>query len=235
LSRRFPEVDALSTTTIHAGEIGSAEKIRTLIVSNVRIYRDALAAQLDQHDRIAVVGAVGHDGAVRDVNRLEPGLVLLDVGEWYGLELATTFLTQRPELEIVAIAVPEIAGATIAAMWRGIAGFVARDGSIEDVISELERLTAYSQAEPITLAPPAMVPNGIKPVVAARSRTGDLTRRECEILEMIELGLSNKEIARDLRIEVGTVKNHVHNILEKLNVSRRNQAAHRVRVRIRNA
>jgi two-component system, NarL family, nitrate/nitrite response regulator NarL len=60
---------------------------------------------------------------------------------------------------------------------------------------------------------------------------GELTPRECEILEMIELGLSNKEIARKLRIEVGTVKNHVHNILDKMNVRRRNQAAHRVRVR----
>jgi len=48
---------------------------------------------------------------------------------------------------------------------------------------------------------------------------------------MIELGLSNKEIARKLRIEVGTVKNYVHNILDKMNVRRRNQAAHRVRVR----
>lgn len=133
----------------------------------------------------------------------------------------------------MAIAVPEIAGSTIAAMWRGIAGFVPRDGSIEDVMSELERLSACGRGEPITIAAPAMVPNAVKPGVALRSRAGDLTRRECEILEMIELGLSNKEIARNLNIEVGTVKNYVHNILEKLNVRGRNQAAHRVRVRVR--
>ena len=66
---------------------------------------------------------------------------------------------------------------------------------------------------------------------APRPAVADLTPREGEILEMIELGLSNKEIARDLRIEVGTVKNHVHNILEKLNVRRRNQAARHLRVR----
>lgn len=233
MSRRFAEADAPSAAPVQAGEIGSTVKVRTLIVSNVRIYREALASQLGQDDRLAIVGAVGHDGAVRDVNRLEPDMVLLDVGEWYGLELATTFLTQRPELGIVAIAVPEIAGATIAAMWRGIAGFVPRDGSIEDVIAELERLSAYGRGEPIIVAAPSIVPGAIKPAVAPRSRAGDLTRRECEILEMIELGLSNKEIARNLHIEVGTVKNHVHNILEKLNVRRRNQAAHRVRVRVR--
>lgn len=233
MSRRLAEAYAPSAAPVHADEVESTVKVRTLIVSNVRIYREALASQLAQHSRLSIVGAVGHDDAVDDVNRLEPDLVLLDVGEWNGLGLATTFLTQRPELGVVAIAVPEIAGSTIAAMWRGVAGFVARDGSIEDVMSELERLSACGRGEPITIAAPEMVPNTVKPGVAPRSRAGDLTLRECEILEMIELGLSNKEIARNLHIEVGTVKNHVHNILEKLNVRRRNQAAHRVRVRVR--
>lgn len=233
MARRFVEADAPSAVSIRTSEIGDAVKVRTLIVSNVRIYREALASQLVHCDRLAIVGAVGHDGAVGDVDRLAPDLVLLDVGEWHGLELATTFLTQRPELGIVAIAVPDVAGSTIATMWHGIAGFVARDGSIKDVMSELERLSYSGRGEPITVPAPAIAPAAMRPGIATRPRSRDLTRRECEILEMIELGLSNKEIARSLRIEVGTVKNHVHNILEKLNVTRRNQAAHRVRVRVR--
>jgi DNA-binding NarL/FixJ family response regulator len=56
-----------------------------------------------------------------------------------------------------------------------------------------------------------------------------LTARELEILDLIDQGLSNKEIARRLTIELSTVKNHVHNILEKLNVSRRSEAAARAR------
>lgn len=93
MSRRFAEADASSAAPLHAGELGSTVKVRTLIVSNVRIYREALASQLAHNSRLAIVGAVGHDDPVGDVNRLEPDLVLLDVGEWYGLELATTFLT----------------------------------------------------------------------------------------------------------------------------------------------
>jgi DNA-binding NarL/FixJ family response regulator len=117
-------------------------------------------------------------------------------------------------------------------MWSGFAGFVPRNGSINDVVVLLERLAAYGPRNQVTLAPPLLVrPNSIKTDNLPRPAVADLTPREGEILGMIELGLSNKEIARNLRIEVGTVKNHVHNILEKMNVRRRNQAAHRLRVR----
>jgi two-component system nitrate/nitrite response regulator NarL len=117
-------------------------------------------------------------------------------------------------------------------MWSGFAGFVPRNGSINDVVALLERLAACGPRNPVALAPPLLVrPNSIKTDSLRRPAIADLTPREGEILEMIELGLSNKEIARNLRIEVGTVKNHVHNILEKMNVRRRNQAAHRLRVR----
>ena len=58
----------------------------------------------------------------------------------------------------------------------------------------------------------------------------DLTMRERQILSLVEQGLSNKEIARALGIELATVKNHVHRVLEKLNVSRRGQAAARARL-----
>ena len=120
----------------------------------------------------------------------------------------------------------------ITAMLGGFAGFVPRDGSLDDVISELDRVAAVDRNEPITVvAPPLLQPSVVEPILAPRSRVGELTPRECEILEMIELGLSNKEIARNLDIRLGTVKNHVHNILEKLDVRCRNQAAHRMRAR----
>jgi two-component system, NarL family, nitrate/nitrite response regulator NarL len=58
---------------------------------------------------------------------------------------------------------------------------------------------------------------------------GRLTARELDVLRLVEEGLSNKEIAKALSIELATVKNHVHNILEKLNVNRRTEAAARAR------
>jgi two-component system, NarL family, nitrate/nitrite response regulator NarL len=230
----MPRRSVESALSIETGEIApDAIKVRILIVSDVRLYREAVASRLDQNDHFAIVGAVDHGGAVREICRFKPALVLLDIGEWHGLDLATTLLKDQPDLGIVAIGVPEIAGSAFASMWSGIVGFVPRDGSIDDVIAELDRLRAYCRGVPISIVPPAMIPhdNAVKSIVAPRSRVGELTPRECEILEMIELGHSNKEIARNLGIEVGTVKNHVHNLLEKLKVRRRNEAAHRLRAR----
>lgn len=232
MSRRFVEPDVLSVPSIQSGKMApaaTATKVGILIVSDVRLYREALASRLDQHDHLAIVGAVDCSDAVREVYRFKPDLVLLDIGEWHGLDLATTLFREQPDLGIVAIGVPEIAGSAFAAMRRGIAGFVPRDGSVDDVIAELDRLTAC-RGEPIPIVPSAEAPhNAARSIIAPRSRVGELTPRECEILETIELGLSNKEIARRLRIEVGTVKNHVHNILDKLQVRCRNEAAHHLR------
>jgi DNA-binding NarL/FixJ family response regulator len=220
--------------------------VRILIVSDVRLYREAIALRLSQAGQLVIVGAVERGDAVREAERLEPDMILLDAAEWQGLDLATALLAQRPDLNIVAMAVPEIAGHAIAG--SGFAGFVPRSGSISDVISLLERLAACGRHAPIALTAPLLNTLQVGAQVdhaqvdnaqvdnaqvddAPRPAAADLTPRESEILEMIGLGLSNKEIARSLRIEVGTVKNHVHNILEKLNVRGRNQAARHLRMR----
>jgi two-component system nitrate/nitrite response regulator NarL len=207
-------------------------KARILIVSSVRLYREALALRLGQNERLTIVGAVEPGDALAEVARFDPDLVLLDAGEWHGLDLAETLLAHRPELRIVALAVPELAGYAIAATWRGIAGFVPRNGSIDVVVAVLEGLKTGSAHEPAAVAAPGLLPADLlKRRVPPRPPVAGLTRRQGEILEMIELGLSNKEIARNLDIRLGTVKNHVHNILEKLDVRCRNQAAHRMRAR----
>jgi len=122
------EVGAMSAPYIQSDDVESGTlKVHILIVSDVRLYRDALASRLAENDRFAIVGAVGRYAAVREVNRYEPDLVLLDVGEWHGMDLATTLLAKRPKLGIVAIAVPEISGSAIAAMLGGI--FPAMDRS----------------------------------------------------------------------------------------------------------
>ncbi|CCD92496.1 putative Two component transcriptional regulator, LuxR family [Bradyrhizobium sp. ORS 375] len=236
MSRRAVEFGILPVPAL-ATEMADAVAGRTriLIVSETRFFREALGARLGQNDRLEVIDTVDHRGALSLVTSSRPDLVLLDVGEWHGLDRATTLLRAQPDLEILAIGVPEIVAPALSAIGRGIAGCVPRDGSIDDVIGQVDRLTAGCRSEPIPsdqisiVAEPDEQPEPLQSLPAAKPRFGELTPRECEILQMIEVGLSNKEIARNLRIEVGTVKNHVHNILEKLNVRRRNQAAHRLR------
>jgi DNA-binding NarL/FixJ family response regulator len=231
MSRRAIEIDPLSVPSVAFDEMDPAtRKIRILIVSEIRFYREALASSLCQKEHLEVVDAVDHQGVLDIVIARKPDLVLLDFGEWHGLGRATALLQKQPDLEILAIGVPEAAVPAFSNIWRGIAGCVPRDGSIDDVIAEVDRLTAGARTAPISLAVVTDEPSStVKAIAPATARVGELTPRECQILQMIELGLSNKEIARDLRIEVGTVKNHVHNILEKLNVRGRNQAARRLR------
>ena len=231
MSGRALEVDILSVPSL-AADIAEAvtRPTRILIVSETRFFREALGARLGQNTRFEVIDTVDHRGALSMVPLSCPDLVLLDVGEWHGFDRAIALLREQPDLEILAIGVPEIAAPAFFTIGRGIAGCVPREGSIDDVIAEVDRLTAGARHEQISIiAEPGERPDHVQPAPTTKSRFGELTPRECEILQMIEMGLSNKEIARSLRIEVGTVKNHVHNILEKLNVRRRNQAAHHLR------
>jgi DNA-binding NarL/FixJ family response regulator len=106
MSRRSADPDVLSANLAETDH-GSMVGVRILIVSDVRLYREALACRLGQNDHLAIVGAVERQEALRESGRLQPDLVLLDMGEWHGLDLANTLLQQQPALGILAIAVPE--------------------------------------------------------------------------------------------------------------------------------
>jgi DNA-binding NarL/FixJ family response regulator len=133
-----------------------------------------------------------------------------------------------PGVKVIAFAVSEIEDDLIACIEAGIAGFVTRDASIDDLAQSI-----MNALRDEVICPPRIAGLLFKRV-AALSEAGTpnvqmLTRREREIAELLNEGLSNKEIARNLRIGSATVKNHVHNILEKLHVRRRGEAAARLR------
>jgi DNA-binding NarL/FixJ family response regulator len=103
---------------------------------------------------------------------------------------------------------------------------VSREGSLEDLISALDSVSRGELLCPPRIA--AGLRRRVAALAAARAPVGPrghLTRREAEVAGLIDAGLSNKQIAQRLCIEVPTVKNHVHNILEKLQVHRRGEAA----------
>jgi two-component system, NarL family, nitrate/nitrite response regulator NarL len=207
----------------------SEPSLRILIVTDVKLYRDALALRLSQSRGITVIGAVHSIDGIEAIDRSRPDVALYDVHDWSSLERAQSIAQQRRDLRIVAIAVPEIAGHAIAAMSSGIAGCISRTESIDDVIALIMRLAEHRNGAPTALEAVMLHRGGADRSGKSKTSASELTMRESEILRMIERGLSNKEIARGLGIEVGTVKNHVHNILEKLNVRRRDQAAHHMR------
>jgi two-component system nitrate/nitrite response regulator NarL len=218
------EVDPSAQNAFVPASANSPRDARILIVSDMRLFSEALGLRLSAHKGMSVVAVVEREAAQAAAGEFKPDIALLDVGELESLAIAQGLAAQHSELRIVAIGAPASAGAALAAACPRIAGVIPREGSVEDVVELLERLAAAS-------ANHAIAPR--RPLVnAANADARDaLTAREREILELIERGLSNKEIARRLRIELGTVKNHVHNVLQKLQVRGRGEAAHSMRVR----
>ena len=213
----------------------SRRTTRAVIASGLRLLRDGLTDALGKSDAISVVGTASDAARVRTVIReLEPDIVLLDIEMEDSLPLVHAIHDFDPSPKIVAFAVSDADDALVRYIEAGIAGYVSRDGSLTDVVATVE---SVGRGE--TIVSPRLAASLFKRLAAQRRReevvvsdaASELTSRERRILSLIEQGLANKEIARSLGIELATVKNHVHHVLEKLQVSRRGQAAARARGR----
>jgi two-component system, NarL family, nitrate/nitrite response regulator NarL len=201
--------------------------IRAVVVAEVRFYRDGLAQLLAHHQGCTVAAtASGPEEALAAVRDHDPDVVLLALGDATGSALVQEIVEERPGSRVVALGVAEEEDDVLALAEAGVAGYVTTDGSADDVLAVVE-----SVARGETLCSPRIAATLLRRVASLtherRTRPDDerLTARERQVLALIEQGLSNKEIARGLCIEVATVKNHVHNILEKLQVNRRGEAA----------
>ena len=127
---------------------------------------------------------------------------------------------------LVALAAPEDDGSVIACAEAGVAAFVARDATLDELVAATRavargELPAHSPR--IAAALLRRVADGARP--PEHAVLAPLTSRERQIVALIDEGLSNKEIAARLCIELSTVKNHVHNLLEKLGARGRAEAA----------
>ena len=209
---------------------GSA--IRVQIVAELRLYREGLEQVLSR-DGLDVTGADAADGQCVDrVAATEPEVVLLDMETPGSLGLVRRIRDAAPDVKVVALAVPDHENSVVACAEAGVAGYVTRDQSIEDVVAAVESVARGEMIASPRLA--ATLLRRVTMLAADRSASAlpqaRLTPRELEIVALIEKRRSNKQIARDLCIEVNTVKNHVHSILKKLHVDRRADAVERVRV-----
>jgi two-component system, NarL family, nitrate/nitrite response regulator NarL len=200
------------------------------VISDIRLYREGLCEILSQREGIEVAGAAADvDSALPVIRELvaEPDVVLLDIGAPDGLLALRELASTVPGVRILAITVPDRDSDVVACAESGAAGFVTRGASLEQLVDALE-----SVARGEVLCSPRITAALVQRVgMLARERAGEgqLTQREREILTLIDAGFSNKSIAQRLSIEVPTVKNHVHRIIEKMGVTNRAQAAARFR------
>jgi DNA-binding NarL/FixJ family response regulator len=156
-------------------------------------------------------------------------VVLLEVGIPGGLDAVVGNGHGARPTRILALGVPDEEDDVIACAEAGVAGYVMREDSLDALVVAIESVVRDEMLCSPRAA--AALMRRVRVLSAERQEAlgQKLTRRELEIVALIDEGLSNKAIAQRLCIELATVKNHVHNILEKLDVSRRAEAAARVR------
>jgi two-component system nitrate/nitrite response regulator NarL len=203
------------------------EPIRLLIVAETRLYREGLVRLLGSLRRLHVAAATATlDEALDAMTTVAPiDVALVDMGVVGAPRGIEEILRISPETRIVAMAIHRLPDDVVAAATAGATGYLTRDASKEELIDTLYRaalgeVTCSSSIVSILVRMAAQ-----RPADWGSPQGLPLTARERQIVELIAQGLSNKEIARRLYIALPTVKNHVHNILEKLDVSRRLDAA----------
>lgn len=230
-SRRIlPDEGATLPISVSRGDAEVAEgagrppRARLLVVSDVRLYREGLVYCLRRRPAVSVVGtAATTDEALRVGTAERPDVVLIDITMPDALAATRTLSARLDDVKIIALAVSDRERDIVACAEAGVVGYVQRDGSLDDLLATIE-----SAARGELLCAPRIAAallrrlRGLVP--PPRDGSFTLTAREQEILRLIDQGMANKEIARSLSIGVTTVKNHVHHILEKLNVQRRGQA-----------
>jgi DNA-binding NarL/FixJ family response regulator len=202
--------------------------IRVFIVARVRLYREGLAAMLPRRDGVTLVGTAESWAACADELRaLKPDVVLVDMAVADGANAIREIVTGADGVKVVALAVSESERDVIAYAEAGVSGYVTREESLDDLVAAVE-----SAARGQVTCSPRVAAALLRRVTALSNPSPSesdsrLTRREAEIAALLDEGLSNKEIAQRLCIELATVKNHVHSILEKLDVHSRFEVAQR--------
>lgn len=217
---------ATRPTALHA-----RPPVRVVVVARMRLLREGLADALDAAPDLMVVGVAGSAVAGRALAAGGPPPVgVVEIGTLDGPAPAGDPLAGWPG-PVVVVGCPERMDDLVAIIEAGAAGFVTVDQPIEDL---LEAILHAGRGEMVCPPPvAAALARRLAALGAGRGpgapRVGSLTPREREIALLLEEGLTNREIARRLVVEVPTVKGHVQNILRKLEVRRRGEAAAMIR------
>ena len=204
------------------------EPVRVLVVDDQELFRRGLTMLLAVEDGIEVVGEAG-DGVEGTAlaESAAPDVVLLDVRmpKRSGIEACLAIKEAVPSAKIIMLTVSDEEADLYEAVKSGASGYLLKDSSIEEV-AQAVRVVADGQS----LISPSMAIKLIdefkqmsKPEKAAGPGLR-LTERELDVLRLVAQGHSNKEIAARLYISENTVKNHVRNILEKLQLHSRMEA-----------
>jgi len=206
------------------------EPIRVLVVDDHALFRRGLEMVLEQEPDIEVVGEAGDGGqAVQKSIETAPDIVLMDVRmpKGSGIEACRAIKEAVPSAKIIMLTISDEELDLYEAIKAGATGYLLKEISIEEVASAIravqngQSLISPSMASKLLTEFAIMVKRGDEKEQVPTPR---LTDREMEVLRLVARGLNNRDIAKELFISENTVKNHVRNILEKLQLHSRMEA-----------
>ena len=207
-----------------------ADKLRLVIVDDHALFREGLASVLSAEADIEVIGMGGSaQEAIRLAAELLPEVILMDIDmPGSGLEAARVIARDCPAVRIVVLTASESDDHLMTALKIGARAFILKGVAARELIRILHAVAAGETYIPPALAASLLLEmrhSPAQPVNEAEDPLSDLTAREREILENLADGLSNKEIGSKLFLSEKTVKHYMTNILQKLQVRNRVEAA----------
>jgi two-component system NarL family response regulator len=194
------------------------ESIRVLVVEDHHVVRQGLVALLNVVDGLEVVGEAA-DGveAIAQYRRHQPDIALIDLRlpRLSGVEVIERIRMETPHARFIVLTTYDGDEDIYRALQAGARAYLLKGMTSEELIAAIRAVHAGK----------SHIPPAIAQRLAERMGTEELTPREFDVLEQIVRGLSNKDIATELEISEATVKTHINNLLSKLGVTDRTQAA----------
>jgi DNA-binding NarL/FixJ family response regulator len=216
---------------------GPKTNVRVLVVDDQRLIREGIASLLNIQEGIEVVGTAG-DGqeAIDQALALSPDVILMDVRMpvMDGVTATAALARELPDSQVLMLTTFDDEEYIVKALQAGAKGYLLKDIPVSD-LAEAIRLThtGIYQLDPSVAGKLISAFQRVDPlpaqssseVVSRQPSIQSLTDREREVLRLIATGATNREIAAQLVVSEGTVKNHVSNILSRLGLRDRTQAA----------
>ena len=211
----------------------STRPINILLVNEIRLMGNVIAAALEDEPDFNVVGCVtSTDEALKIVQEQEVDVALVStrLPDQGALKLTSALTELAPATKVLALGLTEEKKRVLRFVEAGAAGYILKDDSLDEMIDIIRAVEEGKVFVSPKIAAAMMerlssLAQMFSEVENSVTDDADLTPRELEVLQLIGEGLTNQQISEQLVIEVGTVKNHVHSILEKLNVASRGEAA----------
>ena len=208
------------------------DTVRVLIADDHPLFREGMRGRLDRVADIAVVGeAASGQEAVELAQKLEPDVILMDIKMpgLNGIEATREIQQASPQIGVLVLTMFEDDDSVFAAMRAGAKGYLLKDSGGEGVVHAIRAVASGEAVFGPGVAERIMGFFAAPRAAAPQRAFPELTEREEEVLSLVAQGKANREIARQLFVSLKTVRNHVSNILLKLQVADRAQAVIRAR------